>query len=268
MARVAAGRHGGADAFWAAVEAGLFRCRLRGSRRASIDGMTVAFANEEEFRRIYENVVVDDDYRFAATTSSPFILDCGAHIGLSVLAFKARYPRARIVAFEPNPAVFPLLRRNVRRNGLANVELVKAAVAGTAGEIDFYAQRGGPRDWTWGGSGVRNRWLDPAASRRITVPAVRLAPYVDRPVDLLKLDVEGMETSVLAGNEDVLDRVNEIVLEFHGSSTNRANSLERALAILERHRFEPIVRQGTRTVAPDQVERTDPFWLMIRARRR
>jgi len=268
VAEAALGGQGGAGAVWAAVDARLFRYRLRRFRQATIDGMTVAFAHEEEFRRIHQNVFVDDDYRFDSATASPFILDCGAHIGLSVLAFKARYPQARIVAFEPNPAVFPLLRRNVRRNGLAEVELVNAAVAPAAGEIDFYAQRGGPRDWTWGGSGVRNRWLDPAASRRITVPAVRLAPYVDRPVDLLKLDVEGMETSVLAGNEDVLDRVNEIVLEFHGSSTNRANRLEEVLAILDRHRFDPTVRQGARPVTPDQVERTDPFWLMIRARRR
>lgn len=68
-----------------------------------------------------------------------------------------------------------------------------------------------------------------------------------------------MEGSVLAGNEDVRDRVNEIVLEFHGSSTNRANRLDEVLAILDRHRFDHTVRQGIRTVAPDQVERADPF---------
>lgn len=188
---MAAGWHGGAQALRSAVAAALFRCRIKPTRSATIDGMTVAFANEEEFRRIHENVFVDDDDGFEPATNAPFVLDCGAHIGLSVLSFKARHPRARIVAFEPNPAAFAFPRRNVRRNGLTDVALVNAAVAATAGKIDFYAQHGGPRDWTWGGSGVRNRWLDPAASRRITVPTVRLAPDVDRPVDLLKLDVEG-----------------------------------------------------------------------------
>lgn len=266
MASAAAGRRGGGG-LRSAVEAGLFRCRLAPARTATIDGMAVAFANGEEFARIREHVFVDEDYRFAASTDAPFVLDCGAHIGLSVLYVKSRYPRARIVAFEPNPAVFALLSRNVRANRLTGVALVNAAVADVAGEIDFYAQRGGPRAWTWGGSGVRNLWLDPRSSRRIKVPAVRLAPYVDRPVDLLKLDVEGMEALVLAGNEDVLDRVNEVILEFHGSSTNRANGLERVLEILGRHGLDPTLRQGTRAVTPDQVERTDPYWLMVRARR-
>ena len=245
----------------------LHRCRIRPMRSTTIDGITFSFANGAEFSSIYRNVFVDHEYRFDAATATPFILDCGAHIGVSVLYFKALYPQATVAAFEPNPDVFELLKLNVGKNNLADVELVNAAVAGASGEIDFYTQKGSPREWTWGSAGVKNGWHDPTACRTIRVPAVRLSSYIDREVDLLKLDVEGMEEVVLADIETALSMVKEIVIEFHGSSTNDRNSLERVLRLLELNGFGYRMKQGTEMVTLDGVERTDPYWLIVRARR-
>lgn len=252
-----------------AVDRVLFRCRLKPQRRASIDGLQFAFAHEEEFISIHQNVFGDREYRFDAEGPIPFVIDGGAHIGLSVLFFKRYYPNAQIVAFEPNPDVFALLERNVRQNHLDGVRLVNAALAGAAGEIDFHAQRGTCREWTWGGSTVKNRWLelDPKASRTIRVPAVRLSEFLDRPVDLLKLDVEGLEAEVLAEAEPLLGRVQQVVLEFHGSTTNPANDLERILDLLERAGFAAAIEQRGEVVPLDRVDRTDPHWLIVRAQR-
>jgi len=262
------GRSGAAAA--SLIDRALFRCRLRPLRTATIDGLHFSFAHEEEFATIHANVFGDREYRFAAASPDPLILDCGAHIGVGVLFFKRLYPNARIVAFEPNPAVFPILERNVRQNNLADVRLVNAAVAAEAGEIDFHAQRGSCRDRTWGGSAARNRWLElePKKSRTIRVPAVRLSTFLDRPVDLLKLDVEGLEAEVLTEAEPALHRAREIVLEFHGSGTNPGNSLERILGVLERTGFAYALEQRGEVVPLDRVDRTDPFWLIVRARRR
>lgn len=248
------------------VDRALFRGRLKPCRRETIGGLSFSFAHEAEFASIHRNVFVDREYRFDADTPTPFVIDGGAHIGVGVLFFKWCYPGARVVAFEPNPDVFALLERNVRRNGLTDVRLVNAALAGTTGEIDFYAQRGTCRERTWGGAAVRNRWLelDPAASRTIRVPAVRLSAYVDRPVDLLKLDVEGLEAEVLAEAEPVLHRVRSIVLEFHGSSTNPSNSLERVLGVLARSGFVSAIEQRGEVVPLDAVDRADPHWLIVR----
>lgn len=43
------------------------------------------------------------------------IVDLGSNIGLSILYFRLRFPRARIIGVEPNPLAFELLRRNVGR---------------------------------------------------------------------------------------------------------------------------------------------------------
>lgn len=242
-------------------------CRLRPTRTSLRGAFRYTYANPREFETIYNNLFGDQEYRFSAATDEPLILDCGAHIGVSVLYFKSLYPRARIIAFEPNPGVFTLLRDNVQQNHLSDVTLVNAAVADRNGSIDFFSQRRSPREWTWGGAGVPNRWLEETASQTIQVPTVRLADFIDRRVDLLKLDVEGMEELALSGSEAVLDQIDEIVMEFHGSSTNEMNSLDRILALFARHGFRYHLKQGDTAVTINQIERSDPFWLMIRARR-
>ena len=55
------------------------------------------------------------------------VLDVGAYVGTHTLAL-ARVA-ARVYAFEPQPSIFPLLRSNVERNGLTNVQLFHAAVS-------------------------------------------------------------------------------------------------------------------------------------------
>lgn len=53
------------------------------------------------------------------------ILDCGGNIGMSVIWFKQRYPRARITVFEADPQTADLLEENVRTLGLASVTVVQ-----------------------------------------------------------------------------------------------------------------------------------------------
>ena len=47
-----------------------------------------------------------------AAGRQPLIIDCGSNIGASVAWFSARYPQAHIVAVEPAPDNFDLLRQN------------------------------------------------------------------------------------------------------------------------------------------------------------
>lgn len=244
-----------------------YHLNQRASRGRVIGPYRFHYANRDEFGRIYHEVFIDDGYRFDSGTTAPRILDCGSHIGLSVLYFKLLYPHARITAFEPNPDVFPILQENVAENGLTDVELVHAAVTDQAGPVPFIVNRDGARNWTWGGSVVQHTWHDPTRNRIEQVPAVRLAPYLDEPVDLLKLDIEGLETAVLADAGAALTRVNQIILEFHGSTANPRNNLDELLAILNKHGFTFRIDQASVTVTPDEIERTDPFWLNIYAKR-
>ncbi|HEU0114538.1 MAG TPA: FkbM family methyltransferase [Thermomicrobiales bacterium] len=267
LARIVGSDH---EDSWLATLAGSWRDRWRPAplRESTIDGVRFTYGNRAEFKRIYADIFRNDEYAFSPATDAPRILDCGSHIGLSVLYLKRRFPKARIVAFEPNPDAFALLARNVEQNGLADVELVNAALAPEAGGIPFEIHRRGVRGRTWGGSGAPNPWIGWGNYLQVTVPSVRLSHWLDQPVDLLKMDIEGMETVVLAEAEPRLGVVRQIILEFHGARANPDNDLDRLLAILERAGFAVRLKQGQRWVNPATVERTDPFWLTLSAERR
>jgi len=140
--------------------------------------------------------------------SNPVIIDAGANIGLSALWFLALYPSCTLHCFEPDPESFALLAQNTGLYPSARIEC--AAV----GEIDG----GVPLLIT--GHFSDHRVLEPSSPESgIPVRSVRLDSYlrcanISR-VDLLKLDVEGSELSVLRGLGDRIYDVQTLVGELH-----------------------------------------------------
>ena len=100
------------------------------------------------------------------------------------------------------------------------------------------------------------------------MPAVTLSSLLTEPVDLLKLDIEGLETAVLAEAAPRLSLVRRVVLEFHGAERNRDNDIVRLTEILRGAGLTPEVRQFGAVVALSAIQRDEPFWLIVRAERR
>lgn len=235
-------------------------------RTRTVGGFAVQYLHEEELRVLSSDIFTHEEYRFDSRAAAPRIVDCGAHIGLSVLYFKRRFPSARITAFEPNPLTFQLLTRNVRNNGFHDVQLVNAAVSDRAGSLDFYVPRD-PTNWHWGDSAVKNLWYDEQTWLTTTVPSVALRAYLTEPVDCLKLDVEGLETDVLLGSVDCLPRVKRMIIEFHGSRTNPKNQLEPMRALLRGAGMTTVLRQGHWLTRASDLRREEPYTLLIHAHR-
>ncbi|MGA2245587.1 MAG: FkbM family methyltransferase [Verrucomicrobiota bacterium] len=122
--------------------------------------------------------------------------DVGANIGaFTVLA--AGVAGCSVRAFEPSPASFGTLTRNVRLNDIVQrVKLVNAAAGRTAGSIPMST-----------GQGTENH-IATAAESAGTIP-VKVTTLdaefagEDPPV-CLKVDVEGFETEAFAGAENIL----------------------------------------------------------------
>lgn len=224
--------------------------------------------NLKEALTIYKDIFIFKEYKLDLTTKYPLILDCGAHIGLSVLYFKKNYPQSRIIAFEPNPVNFKLLDLNVKQNKLHDIKLINAAVWEKEGEVDFYVSKEGDSPWTWGDSLVKNKWYVPRESITIKVQAVRLSSFITRKVDFIKMDIEGAETKVVQEIEEKLNLIKRITMEFHGSSTNRQNSIEKIIKVLRRNGFDCIIKQGDKITSLETIKRTDPYWLIIHAGRK
>src|SRR5262249_16593998 len=143
---------------------------------------------------------------------TPTIVDCGGNIGLSVIAFKRRYPRARIMVFEPDPNIVRTLAANIQALGVEDVDVLPVAVAAADGSVTFLP------DGADGGHMVSPGVPDgiPGA---IAVRAVRLSEHIRAPVDLLKLDVEGSEYDIIADlcQSGRIALVRALICELHGN---------------------------------------------------
>ena len=223
--------------------------------------------NREEFERICQDVFDGHEYRFETRRHVPVIIDAGAHVGVATHYFKHHYPHARVLALEANPATFALLRKNISHNGLDNVRAIHAALAPEAGTIPFYASASDEEPGAWGDSVIQQPWHEGEVTAVVQVPAVTLSSLLTEPVDLLKLDIEGLETAVLAEAAAQLPLVRRVILEFHGTRRNPENAISRLIAILREASFTPEVRQFGEVVALSAIQEDDPYWLMVRADR-
>jgi FkbM family methyltransferase len=134
----------------------------------------------------------------------PRVVDVGAHLGLFGLYLLTCFPAALITSFEPDPENAALLERTVRANGLGSRwEVVRAAASTSPARVGFVA-----------GLGERSHLAAADDCGAMTVNAVDVFERLDG-VDLLKLDIEGGEWTILADARFLTVRAPAIVLEYH-----------------------------------------------------
>lgn len=141
-------------------------------------------------------------------------IDVGANIGyFSMMMAKAAGMRGRVIAFEPVPDTFDVLKQNatLAAEEGGRLEAHQAAVSAQAGELIIERQEHSTLNQ------VRQAHGGDAGER---VPCVELAGFLDSvgitgQVALLKVDVEGHEMSVVQGALPVLasGRVKRMILE-------------------------------------------------------
>jgi FkbM family methyltransferase len=187
----------------------------------------------------YQEILEDKIYAFKADTVNPLIIDCGANMGVSVLFFSQHYPGATIHAFEPEAPIYEILEQNVRNYGLTNVTLHQKAVWTSETTLQFFTDKG------MGGS-VENVYKN---QKPVEVATVRLADFLQQPVDLLKLDIEGAEYAVLKDCELWLKNVKNLFVEYH-SFINKEQKLEEILAMLKEAGFRYHLRQSFSRARP------------------
>jgi FkbM family methyltransferase len=147
------------------------------------------------------------EYEWAFNASPMVIVDIGGYTGLSAAFFASKYPQATIIAVEPDPENFELLKLNTAR--LPNVHAVHAAAWRESGVISI-------ADPGLGAWGLQVTDADPGAGlvRAVTVDEIIKEFDLDR-IDLLKIDVEGSETEIFAAADSWIAAVDVICIELH-----------------------------------------------------
>ena len=205
-------------------------CAATGSHR--LLGWRINYAGRSNLILLYSEIFARQGYRFASTTSRPVIFDCGANIGMATLYFKWLYSNARITAIEPDPAAFNLLENNLTRNGLKDTTAFNFALGATQGEVDLFVPHPG--------SLMTSNFASRANGEAIRVPVRRLSELISEPVDLLKLDIEGMEGPVLQelAQSGKMSLVRQAIIEVHHNLPDCGFTLGRILELLEASGFQ------------------------------
>jgi FkbM family methyltransferase len=145
-------------------------------------------------------------------------IDCGANVGEVTVLLARR--GAEVHAFEPNPEAYGVLLERVR--GYPRVRCSRTAVAATDGVGKLYLHQDAASDpvrWSAGsslyaekGNVDRNTAIDVD-----TIDLSRFIAELGRPVQLLKLDIEGAEIEVLGRLLDSgqLAGIRHVLVEMH-----------------------------------------------------
>lgn len=228
------------------------------------------FKNFTEFILLYMGIYLLGRYKFSTEKEDPIIIDCGSHIGISILSFKGQCPKSKIIGFEPNLETFKILERNVKQNNLRDVELINAVVGNKEGSIDFYINM--KDSWSWDNS-ILKTWSIKNEFKKVKAKSVRLSKYLNREVDLLKLNIEGSEGLVMKEITSKLKNVKEIYLHYHSRSNNQSNNLDEIFKILDRNSYIYTIKQLRgfgilKTVTKSTINKRGQYFLFIHAKRK
>jgi len=141
------------------------------------------------------------------------VLDIGANTGyMTILLADMVGAHGQVHSFEPMPANYELLRKNVQSNGLSQVHLHKFALSERKGEATLHIDPGNDGGNTIG-EVTGEDWNGHAT---VTVATETLDEFIAQAgigdVGFIKIDVEGAESLVFAGAARLLSRPNAPVI--------------------------------------------------------
>jgi len=184
-------------------------------------GRPLAFSDAASLLSAHQEIFSREMFRLPAVSEPSMIIDGGANIGLATLYFKRRYPEVEVMAIEADPEIGNLLRRNIEEFCPRGVAVVEGALWNRRERVSFRP------DQADGGT------VSDDAGGAISVDTVLLDELIgDRPVDFLKLDIEGAELPVLEQSAASLAHVERLYIEFH-CERDKPQALSRILSILE-----------------------------------
>lgn len=143
-----------------------------------------------------------------ALTSDMTVVDIGANIGYyTILAAEKIGPAGHIIAFEPEPQNFSLLKKNVTVNDVKNASLFQKAVSDRESKIKLYLAAENMGD---------HRIYDPSGTREfVEIEAIVLDDFLEshglKP-DIIKMDIQGAELKAFEGMRRTLAEAKTLTL--------------------------------------------------------
>jgi len=155
------------------------------------------------------------------------ILDVGAYTGVYSIETAIQNPHCIINSYEPNPEIFLNLQKNVETNALSSRIKLSQLALGHKNEIsNLYIPDDRP------GSSKATLNTKSLKYSRIHVSTLDEL-YFAKFINLIKIDIEGYETEVFEGGQNVLSQFKPIIL----AEANSQNELKRQQATLSKYGY-------------------------------
>jgi FkbM family methyltransferase len=141
-------------------------------------------------------------------------VDVGANEGLYTLFLRQHVGNdGRVIAIEPSERERAHLRRNLGRNGFTDVEILSVAVADHSGRAALSVAEHDHAGHNALGPPAA-AWVRVAGTQDVPVETLDALAHRHRwpKVDLIKMDIEGMEFAALRGAEALLQRDRPLIL--------------------------------------------------------
>jgi FkbM family methyltransferase len=198
----------------------------------SVDGYQLVIADFKSFIYQYEEIFYKKFYQFTSVSERPVIYDCGSNIGMSLLFFARHYPTAKIIGYEASASVYGVLAKNIEKNKATNVIAYQNAVWIKNEELTF-SEEGAD-------SGSLHSISNTPTIRVQAIDFLEVLNKEDK-IDLLKMDIEGAETTILPHIVNVLHKIENMFIEYH-SFNGEAQTLDQILSILQENKFRYYIR--------------------------
>lgn len=197
----------------------LFRLSPGGAGPTQIDGHTMYLAPPGSYPPL--NMAMD---RYEPSTTKLFkdtvkpgmvVVDIGAHVGYyTLLAAKQVGPTGKVYAFEPEQDNHAILLKNIEVNGYNNIVATRMAVSNQQGISTLYVSGLDSGRHSMYRHGLPERG---SASIETTTLDSFLALEGWPNIDLIKIDVEGAEVTVLDGMTSLIGKSAglRLIIEFN-----------------------------------------------------
>jgi FkbM family methyltransferase len=159
-------------------------------------------------RRITESVEPDLKVVNYLVEPGQCAVDIGANIGVYSKFLSQRTGLSgRVISVEPVPATFDILRSNVRKLGLRNVELINCAISDTPGQARMKVPKYDSGGENFYQAQIYGGEFD-SSVRTFMVPTITIDElYSTVPgIDFIKVDVEGHELNCVRGAAKTIER--------------------------------------------------------------
>ncbi len=198
---------------------------MRKIREVKFNHQTLKFVyRDDSDLSVIDEFFVDKMYKATECLISNIqypIIDIGAHIGIFSLYSSTLNLQSSILAIEPEPTNFELLKENIKFNKCENVTPIQAAlVSGDELNTNLYLSKN-----------THNHSTASLSKNCIQVPAINLERLMKehkiKKIGLLKMDIEGAEFVILQSfNLSIFKKIQNIVVEYHESTKNKRANLE------------------------------------------